>query len=495
MNKPLKVITRAVFVMFLALFFSVTMIQFVSAEELQANELNTRTLKNSYKIERGSILVSGDPIAFSSPTDDSYRYVRQYADGPLYAPVTGYFSHRQGMSGLESAMNQELSGTGNSQFFTRLSNTINGVDPQGSSVETTINARAQIAARDAMAASGFEGAVVAIEPKTGKILALYSTPSFDPNVLSTNDDAEIIKNYRQLKDDPARPLNNRAIAGDLYHPGSVYKLVVAAAAIESGAATPSTEFANPATLQLPQSTSVMQNASRSTCGTGEKATLQQALVLSCNIPIAELAMQMDRDEVPKMAEAFGFERELSIPFATIPSKSPIPKDQAQVALSSIGQLDVQASPIQMAMVSAGIANDGEVMKPQLVERIIAPDLRIERDYTPEVFSNPISSKTAKSVAGMMEAGVTDPSGLAQKAGIDGVRVAGKTGTAENGNADDGTELPFTLWFTGFAPVENPEVAVAVVIEDGGGATFQNQGGSSDLPTVVGKQVMEAVLSE
>lgn len=495
MNKPLKVITRAVFVMFIALFFSVTMIQFVSADELRAKPGNYRTLMNSYKVERGSILVGGNPVAFSTPTTDTFRYIRQYADGPLYAPITGYFSHVQGKSGLEAAMNKDLSGVGDSQFFTRITNTINGVDPQGSSVETTISAKVQTAAQKAMADGGFEGAVVAIEPGTGKLLALYSTPSFDPNELSSNDDAAFIKKYRQLEVDPSQPLDNRAIAGDLYHPGSVYKLIVAAAAIESGAATPSSEFANPAALTLPQSSSKLQNASRTTCGSGETATLQQALVFSCNIPIAELAMKMDRDEVPNMAHAFGFDQDLSIPLPVTPSTSPVPKDQAQVALSSIGQLDVRTTPLQMAMVSAGIANGGSVMKPQLVERLISPDLQVEKDFTPEEFSKPISKKTAKSVADMMEAGVTDPAGLAQKAGIDGVRVAGKTGTAENGEAANGTELPFTLWFTGFAPVDNPKVAVAVVLANGGGEAFQNQGGSFDLPTVVGKQVMEAVLSE
>ncbi|UOQ57037.1 penicillin-binding protein [Leucobacter allii] len=495
MNKPLKFISRTVFGMFLVLFFSVTMIQFVSADELRANELNTRTIKNGYKVERGSILVNGDPIAFSTPTDDSFRYLRQYSAGPLYAPVTGYYSHTQGMTGLEAAMNQDLSGIGNAQFFTRLMNTLNGVSPQGSSVETTIDPAAQEAAVAALTEGGFSGAVVAIEPDTGRILALASTPSYDPNLLSSNSDADIITNYSQLEDDPGQPLVNRAIAGDLYHPGSVYKLLVAAAAIEAGEAKPSSEYANPAQLALPQSSAVMQNASRSTCGAGAKATLEQAIVMSCNIPIAELAMSMDRDAVPEMAHAFGFGQDIEIPLAVTPSTSEIPEDQAQTALSSIGQLDVRATPLQIAMVSAGIANGGEVMTPYLVEKVITPDLRAEKEFSPETFSTPISRETADAVGEMMEHGVSNPEGLAQNAGIDGVRVAGKTGTAENGTDEDGNDLPFTLWFTGFAPVDDPQVAVAVVIEDAGGEAYNFEGGSSDLPTAVGKRVMEAVLSE
>lgn len=495
MNKQLKALTRTIFALFLVLFAAATSIQVVQADDLRASEINGRTIKNGYKVERGSILVDGNPIAFSTPTGDDYRFIRQYSEGSLYAPITGYFSHSQGISGLELAMNQDLSGTGNSQFFTRFMNTLNGVAPQGSSVQTTIQAKVQAAAAAAMAELGVEGAVVAIAPKTGKILAMTSTPSFDPNLLSSNNDAEIIENYGQLSNDPTKPLDNRAIAGDLYHPGSVYKLVVAAAAIEEGKATPTSNFANPAELKLPGSTAIMQNASRSTCGSGDKATLEQAIVLSCNIPIAELAMSMDRDAVPNMAKAFGFEQELQVPLTVTPSSAPVPEDNAQVALSSIGQLDVRATPMQIAMVAAGIANDGVVMKPYLVDKVISSDLRVEKEYSPEEFATPISKKTADAVTGMMEKGVSTPEGLAQNAGIDGVRVAGKTGTAENGTTTEGADLPFTLWFTGFAPVENPEVAIAVVIENGGGPNYGFEGGSFDLPTAVGKRVMEAVLSE
>lgn len=496
MNKQLKFITRTVFGMFLVLFAAVTMIQFVQADDLRAHPLNSRTVKNSYKVERGSILVAGDPVAFSTPTGDDFRFLRQYSDGELYAPVTGYYSHTQGMSGLEAAMNADLSGSGNAQFFTRIMNTLNGVSPQGSSVDTTIDAKAQEAAVAALKEGGFSGAVVAIEPGTGRILALASTPTFDPNTLSTNSDADIIANYRQLEADPSQPLANRAIAGDLYHPGSVFKLVVAAAAIENGTATPNSKFANPSSLTLPQSTSVMHNSTRGACGSGgSQATLQEALVYSCNIPIAELAMKMDRDTIPQMAHGFGFDQEIEIPLAVTKSTVPQPVDQAQTALTSIGQLDVRTTPLQIAMLSAGIANGGTVMKPQLVDRVITPDLRVERDFHPEEFSTPISQKTADAVAKMMEAGVSDPGGLAQKAAIPGVRVAGKTGTAENGTDADGNDRPYTLWFTGFAPVDDPKVAIAVVIEDGGGEAYGQQGGSFELPTAVGKRVMEAVLSE
>lgn len=495
MNKQLKALSRTVFVMFFVLFFAVTLIQFVNADELRNHPLNARTIKDGYKVERGSILVDGDPVAFSTPTSDSFRYLRQYDPGTMYAPVTGYYSRQQGMTGLEGAMNQALSGNAGAQFFTRILNTLNSVEPQGSSVDTTIDAAVQQAAYDAMLEFNFDGAVVAIEPSTGRILALVSTPSYDPNELSLNDDSQIIENYTALSQSELRPLVNRAIAGDLYHPGSVYKLVTAAAAIESGEATPTTEYANPTSLQLPQSSAIMRNSDQLACGSGDKASLETAIMYSCNIPFAEMAMNMESDEIPKMAQAFGFEQQFKIPLEVTPSTAPQPLDKAQVALSSIGQLNVRSTPLQMAMVSAAIANGGTLMTPQLVDRVIAPDLRVEQTFPAEKFGEPISTSTARSLTEMMEKGVSDPAGFAHLSAIDGVRVAGKTGTAQNGIDANGDDLPYTLWYTGFAPVDNPQVAVAVVIANGGGESFNFMGGSYELPTAVGKRVMEAVLSE
>lgn len=493
MNKQLKVITRTIIGMFMVLFLSVTLIQVFQADELRAHPLNQRTTKNAFKVERGAILVQGTPVASSQPTSDSFKFQRVYADGPKFSPVTGYFSHYQGMTGIESSLNNELSGVGNTQFFTRLMRILTGEDPQGSAVELTLNAQAQDAAYEAM--QGYEGAVVAIEPGTGKVLALVSTPSFDPNDLASNDDLEIIQNYSLLENDASKPLTNRAIAGDLYHPGSTYKLVTAAAALESGAAQPDSQFANDTEFKLPGSTAVMQNYGLSTCGSGETATLERAIVLSCNVPIAELAVSMDEDEIPNMAHAFGFDQEISIPLAVTPSTAPIPMGKAEAALSSIGQLDVRATPLQMAMVAAGIANDGVVMQPQLINRVIAPDLKVEQSFTEVEFSNPISEKTSSQLTDMMVKGVSSADGAAANAAIEGISVAGKTGTAENGENTAGEELPYTIWFTGFAPADNPKIAVAVVVANGGGEAHNFQGTSYEIPTAIGKQVMEAVLNQ
>lgn len=493
MNRQLKRVTRLIFVMFLILFFALTMIQFVSASELRADPRNQRTTKNSFGIERGPILVAGSQIAKSEPTDSEYKFTRVYIPGPLYAGVTGYFSRYQGITGIEAAMNEELSGASSSQFLERLNRLISGQPPRGSAVELTLDPEVQQVAMAAL--DGISGAIVALDPKTGKVLAMATNPTFDPNSLSGNDDNQIIATYDELESDPGQPLINRAISGDLYHPGSTFKLIDAAAALETGNYTPDSQFPNPASFQLPQSSAVMLNASRTACGPGETVSMRQALVLSCNIPFAELAIELNRGTVTEMAKAFGFEEKLSIPLTVTPSQFPVVIDDAQLALASIGQLSVRATPLQIAMVSAGIANNGSIMRPQLVQAVIAPNLSTETGFASELFAQPISEETAQTLNSMMQSVVSEPNGTAARAAIPGVAVAGKTGTAENGKDSAGNDLPFTLWFTGFAPANDPRVAIAVVIENGGGPKYNYQATSYDLASLIGKQVMEAVLAQ
>lgn len=493
MNRQLKRVTRLIFLMFFVLFLAMTIIQFFAADDLRADARNQRTMKNSFAIERGPILVGGEAVAISEPTSDEYKFTRVYPKGSLYAAVTGYFSRYQGASGIEAAMNRELSGESSSMFLDRINRIISGQPPQGSAVELTLNPAVQQVATDALA--GVNGAVVALDPKTGKVLAMVSSPSFDPNLLSGNDDQQIIATYNELDENPDHPLVNRAISGDLYHPGSTFKLIDAAAALETGNYTPDSTFENPATFQLPQSSAVMMNASRTTCGQGATVSMRQALVLSCNIPFAELAIELNRNTITKMAKAFGFEKDLSIPLGVTPSQFPTVIDDAQLALASIGQLDVRATPLQIAMVSAAIANNGQLMKPQLVAGVVAPNLSTQTGFASELFATPISDQTALTLNSMMQSVVSEPNGTAAKAAIPGVAVAGKTGTAENGTDDSGQDKPFTLWFTGFAPANDPKVAIAVVIENGGGPQYNYQATSYDLASLIGKQVMEAVLAQ
>ena len=468
--------------MFMTLFLSSTVIQVFAVDSLQADGHNVRTLYASYSAERGPLLVDGVPIAESLPVDDEYKYQRVYSQGQLYAPVTGYFTLNQGNSGVEGTLNDFLSGTANEQFLDQLNAIITGQNPKGAAVELTIDPVVQQGAWDALGDNS--GAVIAINPKTGAIIAMVSKPTFDPNLLAVHDTAVVIQTYNQLLNDPAGPLFNRTISGDLNPPGSVFKLVVAAAALDSGLFTQDSEFPNPASLQLPQSDSMINNSGNSTCGSGATASIATALRLSCNIPFAQLGLALGERPISQTAEKFGFNTSVSVPMASTPSVYPTGMDDPQLMLSSFGQASVRTSPLQMAMVAMGIANGGTVMNPTLIEAIIAPDLTVVQGFEPSIFSQAISRQTAATLTQIMVSGVNN--GAASNARIDGVDVAGKTGTAENGEGE-----PYTLWFTGFAPANDPQVAIAVVVENGGGfgqASFGNR-----IAAPIAKKVLEAVL--
>ena len=484
MNKQLRRVSTVVLAMFVTLFISTSLIQVFTADTLNADSRNSRTLYDSYSAERGPILVDGEPIAESKATKDEYKFQRVYSQPKLYAAVTGYLTLNQANPGIEGALNDYLSGTANEQFLDNLTSIATGQSPKGAAVELTLDPKVQKAAYDALGDN--RGAVVAMNPKTGEILAMVSKPSYDPNLLSVHSTKKFFAAYDKLTASETTPLVNRAIAGDLYHPGSVFKVIMSSAAIDSGKYTPESTFPNPARLQLPESTSYIYNSSRTTCGSGDEASIATALRLSCNIPFAQLGRALGEDTIADYTTRFGFGQDLEIPLPVTPSIYPTGMDDARLMLSSFGQDDDRVTPLQMAMVSSAVANGGILMKPNLVEKITAPDLKVLQEFQPSVLNTPISADTASQVTDMM---ITDvANGAASNARIEGVEVAGKTGTAQNG-ADD----PYTLWFTGFAPAKDPEVAVAVVIENGGGFGQDSFGNAVAAP--IGKKVLEAVLNK
>ncbi len=485
MTKELRRLSILVLAMFLALFASITVIQGVEAENLAENPKNTRTKYDSYEVQRGAIIASGSAIAASVPTKDLYSFQRTYADADMWAPVTGYFNPVLGAAtGLERSFNTELSGLRNENLFSRIDQVISGQAPRGSSVEVSIRADVQKAAYEALGDN--KGAVVAIEPKTGRILAMVSTPGYDTNAIANHDSKAANDAYNALVADDSKPLVNRAISGDMNPPGSTFKLVVAAAALESGKYTASSKLPNPAKYTLPQSSSVVLNATGGACGNGgATVTIADALKYSCNIPMAELAVELGDETIRATAEKFGFNHGFELPLAASASQYPSGLDGAQTALSGFGQGKLLATPLQMAMVSAGVANDGFVMNPTLVDDVLGADLSVQQHTEPSEFERALSPDVAEAMNRMMVANVSE--GVAGNARMDGVDVAGKTGTAENGSR------PYSLWFTGFAPADDPKVAVAVVVEDGGG---QGTSGSGDaIASPIAKKVMEAVLNK
>ena len=459
MTKELKRVSLVVAAMFLSLFISASAIQALDSETLADDPRNVRNLYESYKTLRGPILVDGKAIATSVESDNAYRYLRVYED-PMYSAVTGYFSVFRGATGVEAALNSYLSGQSSSQFFEKFNAVLSGNPVSGAAVELTIDPLMQLAAWDAL--GDLQGSVVALDPVTGNILAMVSKSSFDANEIAGHDNQTVADNYARLEQDPTKPLINKTISGDLYHPGSVFKLVVAAAALESGLYTNDSTFQNPVSVQLPLSTAEVFNSTERPCGSGAATvSLIDAMSLSCNIPFVELGLALGQDRLRAQAELFGFGKELRVPMVVTPSTFPPALDDAQLALSSFGQYDVRATPLQMALVSAAIANGGVVMKPNLIESVISPNLSVIDAPRPGVLSQPITASTAENIKLMMIESVKN--GVASNAELEGIEVAGKTGTAENGEG-----IRPTLWFTGFAPSVNPRVVIAVVIEDGGG---------------------------
>ena len=480
MIAPLRRVGIAVMALFVTLFLSASYIQVVASEEIADDDRNVRKLYESFSAERGQILAGGIPIATSIPVDNQFRYLRTYPYADLYAPVVGYYTLNQGNAGIESALNPVLTGRASSQILDQLTALVTGSTPEGASVQLTLDPEIQQIAYDAM--GDRRGAVVVLDPSTGRILAMVSTPSYDPNLLAAHSTSSVLGAYNELSEDPDNPLANRAIAGDQYFPGSVFKVLMTAAALESGDYTAESEFLNPAELPLPLSTKSVKNSGGRLCGGEETTTLEEAFRLSCNIPYAELGLELGETAIGSMADDFGFGATLEIPLQVTPSNFPRGLDDAQLMLSSFGQFDVRVTPLQVAMLSAGVANGGVLMKPNLVDQVIAPNLRVLQSYEPRIYSRPLSPQVAQEMTRMMVNNVSQ--GVASAARIPGISVAGKTGTAETGIGDGRS-----FWFTGFAPAENPELVIAVVIE---GAS--PEGTANSIASPVAKTIMEAVIT-
>jgi peptidoglycan glycosyltransferase len=471
-NAPLRRVAISILVLFTLLIVNVNYIQVVRADWLRTNSSNTRQLAEEYDRQRGSIVVAGNEIALSKPTDDRLTYLRQYPDGSLYAPVTGYYSVVYNKTGIEKAENDLLAGSDPRLVFRRIADLFTGRDPAGGNVELTLDPAVQQAAMTGL--KDVTGAVVALDPSTGAILGLASTPTFDPNQLSTHDPAAIRAYREQLTD---AQTTNQAIS-QRYSPGSIFKVIVSAAALSSGDYTPETAIPAPDLLTLPGTSTTMKNFNGESCNGGADQPLIDALTISCNTAFAELGIKLGEQRIRDMAAAFGIDDQgFKMPLQVAPSKLGDIANDAQLGVSSIGQQDVQLTPMQAAMIAAAVANKGALMKPYLVKQVQAPDLTVIDKTDPEKLGEPVSAAVAGQLTEMMTSVVEK--GTGRKARIDGVQVAGKTGTAEN-SANDHS------WFIGFAPADHPKIAVAVFIKNGG-----KSGG--DISAPIAKSVIQAYL--
>jgi peptidoglycan glycosyltransferase len=483
--------------LFVALLANATFLQYWQAEDLSslsAHPDNRRVRDLQFSRERGAILVQGKAIAQSVKSKDRYKFQRVYPNGPQYAQVTGYFSRDFGLGGIESNQDSILSGSDSSLFVNRVIDLFGNDEPKGGNVTVTINPKAQKAAFDGLRKLGtnVKGAVVAIEPATGKILAMVSSPTYDPNKLATHDFAAAGRTKARLQSSPDGPLQNRAIEETL-PPGSTFKVVTSSAALDKSRFTPDSRVPGGRILDVTNGRPV-QNENGASCG-GGTITLARALEVSCNVAFAWLGLKVGEKDMRAQSDAYGFgaryftELDDSLTKQAISHFSDPPPgsdtlDPAFLALSAIGQYDVRATPLQMAMVAAGVANSGKVMKPYLVDEVQSPDLDVLKKTESSELSQAISPASARQLTEMM-VGVVDQ-GTAVSAQIPGVRVAGKTGTAQSAPG-----RPPYAWFVSFAPADDPKVAVAVLVQDAGVERDAISGNGLAAP--IAKSVMEAVI--
>ncbi|WP_370891319.1 peptidoglycan D,D-transpeptidase FtsI family protein [Janibacter sp. GXQ6167] len=485
MNDPIRRLSMITGIFFVMLLAASSWLQVLGASAINERADNRRTVLSSFARERGQILIDGKPIASSTPLEDGqYKWQRVYEQPERYAHVTGYYSFLYGAGGgIEGAENSLLSGQDDKLFYGRIGDTLAGREPKGASVELTINPKAQAAAEQALGDQ--RGAVVALNPKTGAILAMVSNPTYDPTPLVSRDQQVAERAWKSYNEDSARPMVNRAIGGNLYPPGSVFKVITAAAALEDGRWDENSSIPGPAVLDLPQTSADLPNSHPGACGPGGQVTIADAMRQSCNTAFGWLGLELGGQAVGDQASKFGFGDNLSVPMRVTPSTFPTNLNPPQEAQSAIGQYDVRVTPLQVAMMTAGVANDGVVMRPYLVGRTLGSDLKVLSETDPEELSRAVSRGTADQLTDMMKLVVS--SGTGTRAQVPGVSVAGKTGTAQH----TAGAAPHA-WFTGFAPADNPEVAVAVVVEDGGNAGNEAAGGSVAGP--ISAAVMQAVLN-
>lgn len=517
MNKQIRKVAAALGVLLVAIFLNLNYVQVVKASDYRNHSGNRRVLLAEYSEPRGQIIVDGSAIATSKLTSDELKYLRVYSDGPMYAPVTGYFSIAYDKSGIEETEDSVLSGSDSRLFGAKLSNLLTGRNPKGGSVELTLNAATQKAAYDALTAAGAKGAVVALDPTTGAVLAAVSTPSFNPNKLASHSYDVQSKYWDSIDPNkyPQGPMLDRAL-NQTYPAGSTFKLVVSAAALKAGIKPDQKIDAPryywplggsgpcPANDQGPCIHNFTTSAGPEECQPGSAtATLTFALAKSCNTAFAELAVNdLQVSELADQAKAFGMDGDqLQIPLtaaeSTIGPLDQLTNDPVAVGQTAFGQRNVRVTPLQDAMFAAAIADGGSLMTPYLVSRELSTDLSPLSVTKPAQLSQAVTPTVASQLQDMMRQVVVAPEGTGSGANITdlpGVVVGGKTGTADTGVTSAAGGEPIN-WFTGYAQKDGqPKIALAVAIENSNelklGGAIQS---STQASSQVARAVMEAYL--
>jgi peptidoglycan glycosyltransferase len=501
MERRIRRLGIALVLLFAVLFGQLAYVQVFAADDIKNHPANfSRQLIAEYNVQRGKILTADGLVLAESvpaPEGSRYRFERRYPQGDLYGYITGFYSRIYGRSALERSMNSYLSGDASELALSTFSDLFLGRQKRGGNIFVTVDPNLQEVARTALGAN--KGAVVAMDPRTGDILALYSTPGFDPSELSSGSDPEIRRAWKRLNADPDKPLLALSHQ-ELFLPGSSFKIVTASAALENGFG-PESQWPNPHRLTLPLTNEQLQNFGDDHCNGGSsQITLIEAFEESCNVTFAEVGLRLGAEQLAAQARAYGLcgtlppERttcdgqliNFELPFQNgrFPEPSYFEQNDPLLAFSAIGLDNDLVNPLQMVLMASAVANGGVMPQPRIVSEVRDSQGRVAREFAARTVRRAISGSTAAKLTQMMIAVVNNGSGY--RAAIPGIQVAGKTGTATNGEG----RAP-NAWFTAFAPAQDPQIAVSVIVLDGGNLGSEATGGQVAAPIV--RSVIEAYL--
>lgn len=464
MNNAIRHTWVVAVALFLSLFVALSLIQVVVADDLNSRPENARQLIANAGAARGTITVDGTEIVESVPSDDSqYDYQRRYHDSELYSDITGFYSVLQNSSGLERTLDDYLSGQSDSQFFDRISSLFTGETMQVAQVELTLDPELQRLAYD-LIPDDKKGTIIVTHIPTGEVRAMMSKPTYDANRLAVHSSSAFNEAMESEEIARTSPYTNHALQSRTF-PGSTFKLITAAAMLESGDFEPDTELENPNEYRLPGTSTDLPNLATGNCAQRQEAEFTWIFAQSCNTPFAQAAVELGSDQLFETAEEFGFNRTFSTPLPMNESRFDQDLADDALALSAIGQRDVAATPMHMNMVAAAIGNGGQMLQPHLVDTIRGADLQILQQSSSEVIGEPVSGSVAEDLTDMMVE--TVQSGTAQGAQSSRFQIAAKTGTAETTGepTEGGPAQTVHAWITGFAPADDPQYAVTVVYEN------------------------------
>ena len=473
MNVGIRRVGLAVTALMLILVGQLTYLQVIDAKALAHDPRNGRDFLKDLRSPRGTIVSADDKIlAVSEPSNDEYRLQRKYPLGPLASQIVGYQSIVVGNVGLEQTYNDALAGRGGKDVLRNAVDSLRGKRPVGN-LTTTLRVDVQLVAKEALGEQ--RGSVVVVEPATGAIVAMYSNPSYDPQPLAGHNSSKVQSYFDFLNNAEGNPSLPHAYR-EIYPPGSTFKVVTATSALDAGVTTPDRRFPTLRALPIPQApNNAIANFGGSSCG----GDLIRSFTNSCNTTFAQLGLDLGNQFPPRM-QKFGIYRRPPLDIApgsvasTGPAFNSFDLNKPRFALAGIGQGDVATTPLQMALVAAGIANQGLIMEPHVGQAVLDDDRRIVTRIRPKPWTRATSPATAATVRDLMIEVVKRGTGTAAQ--LPGITVAGKTGTAQTAP----NEFPHA-WFVAFAPAEQPKYAISVIVEHGGNQRGDATGGHLAAP--------------